>query len=302
MGDLGHDLLFGTFVTPLAADPARTVGLAVATERAGLDLVAVQDHPYQPRFLDTWTLLSWVAARTERLRVVPDVANLPLRPPAVLARAVASLDRLSGGRVELGLGAGAFWDAIAAMGGPRREPGDAVDALEEAIAVVRALWDVDNAERLVLPGPHYPLDGAKRGPAPAHDVGIWLGAYGPRMLRLTGRLADGWLPSLGYLRGGVPELARLAARVDDGAAEAGRDPAAVRRLVNLGGELTAERSERFLVGPPAQWAEQLTDLALAHGFSGFVVPGDDEEMIAVVGAEVAPAVREAVAAERARRA
>jgi alkanesulfonate monooxygenase SsuD/methylene tetrahydromethanopterin reductase-like flavin-dependent oxidoreductase (luciferase family) len=300
MTDYGHDLLFGTFITPLADDPARTVGLALATERAGLDLATFQDHPYQPRFLDTWTLLSWVAARTERLRVVPSVANLPLRPPAVLARAVASLDLLSGGRVELGLGAGAFWDAIAAMGGPRRTPGEALAALEEAIGVVRAVWDVTDRERLVLPGRFYALDGAKRGPAPAHDVGIWVGGYRPRMLRLIGRAADGWLPSLPY----VPSLAALAegnAAIDEAAAAAGREPSDVRRLLNVDGRLTADRTDRLLVGPPEQWAEQLAALALELGFSAFVLAGDDERAIEVYGAEVAPAVREIVAAERARR-
>ncbi len=116
MTDYGHDLLFGTFITPTAALPERVVELARASETAGLDLVTFQDHPYQPRFLDTWTLLAYVAARTETIHLAANVTNLPLRPPAVLARAVASLDLLSGGRVELGLGAGAFWDAIAAMG------------------------------------------------------------------------------------------------------------------------------------------------------------------------------------------
>ena len=299
MGDYGHDLAFGTFVTPLAADPGRTVGLAVATERAGLDLVTFQDHPYQPRFLDTWTLLSWVAARTERVRVVPNVANLPLRHPAVLARAVASRDLLSGGRVELGIGAGAYWDAIAAMGGPRRTPGEAVTALEEAIAVVRALWDVGNRERLVLEGGTYRLDGAKRGPAPAHDVGIWVGAYGPRMLRLIGRLADGWLPSLPYYDS-LDALARGNAAIDDAAAGAGRDPADVRRVLNVAGELTTDRTDRLLVGPPEQWSEQLAALALEHGFSVFVLQGDDPRAIEVFGREVAPAVRATVAAGRGR--
>src|SRR5918994_1780669 len=116
--DYGHDLLFGTFITPTAGQPDRVVALAQLTEQAGLDLVTVQDHPYQARFLDTWTLLSVIAASTSTVRVAPNVANLPLRPAAVLARSVASLDILSGGRVELGLGAGAFWDGIAAMGGP----------------------------------------------------------------------------------------------------------------------------------------------------------------------------------------
>ena len=143
MPDYGHPLEFGTFLTPSAQDPDRVVGLAELTEAAGLDLATFQDHPYNPDFLDTWTLLSWVASRTERLRVSGNVVNLPLRPPAVLARAAASLDRLSGGRFELGLGAGAFWDAINAMGGGRRTPGESVAALSEAIDIIRAAWDTD---------------------------------------------------------------------------------------------------------------------------------------------------------------
>ena len=143
MTDYGHELQLGTFITPQNADPQTPVALAVLTEEVGLDLVTFQDHPYQPSFLDTWTLLSWVAARTERVHLSGNVLNLPLRPPAVLARAVASLDLLSGGRVELGIGAGAFWDAIEAMGTPRLTPPESVEALEEAIDVIRALWDTD---------------------------------------------------------------------------------------------------------------------------------------------------------------
>src|SRR5690348_944184 len=133
MGDLGHELWFGCFLPPDARQARAVVELARFADRLGLDLVGVQDHPYQPRFLDTWTLLSVLAARTERIRLVPDVINLPLRPPAVLARAAASLDLLSGGRVELGLGSGAFAKAVGSMGGPRREAGEATEALEEAI-------------------------------------------------------------------------------------------------------------------------------------------------------------------------
>ncbi len=133
MTDYGNDLIFGSFVTPVNTAPQQVVALAQASERAGLDLVTFQDHPYQAGFLDTWTLLSYVAARTERIGLAGNVINLPLRPPAVLARSPASLDLLSGGRFELGLGAGAFWDAIEAMGGRRLTPGQAVDALREAI-------------------------------------------------------------------------------------------------------------------------------------------------------------------------
>ncbi len=141
MADYGHELRFGTFLTPTNAQPEAVVGLAQLSEQVGLDLVTFQDHPYQPSFLDTWTLLSYVAASTVQIGLAPNVLNLPLRPPAVVARAAASLDLLSGGRVDLGLGAGAFGDAIAAMGGPRRTPGEAVEALEEAITVLRQLWD-----------------------------------------------------------------------------------------------------------------------------------------------------------------
>jgi len=211
MPDYRHDLEFGVFLTPAADGADRVVGLSVLAEEAGLDLVTFQDHPYQPRFLDAWTLLSFVAARTERVRLSGNVLNLPLRTPAMLARAVASLDILSGGRAELGLGAGAFWDAIAAMGGPRRSPREGVDALEEGIDVIRALWNPE-ARGARVDGQHYRLAGAKTGPFPVHDVEVWIGALKPRMLDLVGRKGDGWLPSLSYLEPGG--LAAGNARID----------------------------------------------------------------------------------------
>src|SRR5690606_4891399 len=166
--------------------PERVVALTRASEAAGLDLATFQDHPYQPAFLDTWTLLSYVAARTERIRLAPTLATAPARPPAGPARAAASLALLGGSRVERGLGAGGFWDAIEAMGGTRLTPGQSVVALGEAIDVIRGIWDTSTRERLVVEGEYHHLDGAKRGPAPAHDIGLWVGAYKPRMLRLTG--------------------------------------------------------------------------------------------------------------------
>lgn len=296
MVDLGHDLLFGAFLTPTAAGHQRVVDLAVAAEEAGLDLVGVQDHPYQPAFLDTWTLLSNLAARTSRIRLFPDVVNLPLRAPAVLARAAASLDVLSGGRLELGIGAGAFWDGVEAMGGPRRTPGEAVDALAEAIGVLRALWTA--GPPVHLDGRHYQLRGAQPGPPPSHPIGIWVGSYGPRMLRLTGALADGWVPSAAYA---PPEqLAEMTKTLEAAAEQAGRDPAAVRRIYNLNGRFATRSGGGFLDGPPASWAEQLAELALADGFSAFVLaPGPAAERdLAAFAAEVAPAVRALVARER----
>jgi alkanesulfonate monooxygenase SsuD/methylene tetrahydromethanopterin reductase-like flavin-dependent oxidoreductase (luciferase family) len=241
-------------------------------DSAGLDLATFQDHPYQPAFLDTWTLLAWVAAQTERVRVSANVLNLPLRPPAVVARAAASLDLLSGGRFELGLGAGAFWDAIEAMGGPRRAPGESVEALEEAIEIIRAIWDPTERRGVYVDGEHYRVVGAKRGPEPAHDISIWLGALKPRMLRLIGRRADGWLPSYSYMEEG--DLERGNRIIDEAAIEEGRDPREIRRLLNVGGAF-ATSNRRFLQGPPEQWVEELLPLAVENGVGTFILWADD---------------------------
>ncbi|HEY2673467.1 MAG TPA: LLM class flavin-dependent oxidoreductase [Rugosimonospora sp.] len=297
MTDYGHELLFGSFLTPTAQHPDDVVALARLSEQAGLDLATFQDHPYQPAFLDTWTLMSYLAAATTRIRLTANVLNLPLRQPVVLARSAASLDLLSAGRVELGIGAGAFWDAIEASGGRRLTAGQAVDALEEAIGIIRAVWDAQQRGGVRVAGDYYRVVGAKRGPAPAHDIGIWVGAYKPRMLGLVGRAADGWLPTLAYLRKGPAELVDLNAHIDEGAAEAGRDPRSVRRLLNISGQFTGTASG-LLTGPPSRWAEDLAGLALDHGISGFILSGDDPSAIQRFGLEVAPAVRELVAAQR----
>jgi len=276
MPDYGHPLQFGTFVTPAAQSPQQPVALAQLSEQLGFDLVTFQDHPYQPAFLDTWTLMSWVAASTERIHIAGNVLNLPLRQPAVLARSIASLDLLSGGRVELGLGAGAFWDAVEAMGGRKLTPGQGVEALGEAIDIIRGIWDVGTRTGLRLAGEHYTITGAKRGPAPAHDVPIWVGAYKPRMLRLVGTKADGWLPSLPYL--GPGDLAAGNATIDAAAAEAGRDPREIRRLLNVGDHLGSD---------------ELIELALEHGASIFIITGDDPAVMEEFASRI-PDIRGAV--------
>src|SRR5918994_7344456 len=220
MANYGRSLEFGASVEPLADPPEWATRVAVAADRAGLDLLGIQDHPYQRRFVDTWTLISTLVPATERIRFFPDVVNLPLRPPVMLAKAAASLDVLSGGRVEMGLGAGAFWDAVAGMGGPRRSPGEAVRSVEEAIMVMRLVWSDERSLR--FDGEFYSLKGMRPGPHPVHDIGICIGAYGPKMLELIGRLADGWVPSFGPA---PPEqLPEMNGRIDEGAERAGREP------------------------------------------------------------------------------
>jgi alkanesulfonate monooxygenase SsuD/methylene tetrahydromethanopterin reductase-like flavin-dependent oxidoreductase (luciferase family) len=295
--DRGRPVTFGWFLVPDAADPPGLVDQARRVERAGFDLIGIQDHPYQRRYLDTFSLLAALATATERIGLFPDVANLPLRHPAMLAKAAASIDLLSGGRFELGLGAGSFWDAVAAMGGPRRAPGEAVAALEEAITLVRLLWSDQRSVRFT--GQHYQVVGTKPGPAPAHPIRIWLGAIGSRMQELTGRAGDGWVPSSAYV---PPErLPAAQARIDDAAAAAGRDPAAVRRLYNISGRI-GPGGGGFLDGPAGQWVEQLLPLVTETGMDTFVLwPSEaPDRQLELFAAEVAPALREAVAAHRGR--
>jgi alkanesulfonate monooxygenase SsuD/methylene tetrahydromethanopterin reductase-like flavin-dependent oxidoreductase (luciferase family) len=272
----------GIFLVPGAEDPERTLAQALAAEEAGLDYVAVQDHPYQRRFFDTWTYLAYLAGRTERVRLVTDVVNLPLRLPSVIAKSAASLDVLSGGRLELGIGAGSFWEAVEAMGGPRRTPKQSVDALEEAIAIIRGFWSGERS--VTVEGEHYRVKGAKPGPPPAHSIGLWIGAYGPRMLRLTGQLGDGWLPSLGGNYLSEDQIPGMQARIDEAATGAGREPGDVRRIVNL----------MALEGDSAGWPDQLARVA-ELGFETLLVSVPDEgavDFVRRLGEEVAPRVRD----------
>jgi alkanesulfonate monooxygenase SsuD/methylene tetrahydromethanopterin reductase-like flavin-dependent oxidoreductase (luciferase family) len=273
-GSAQTGIRFGISLVPATEQIDRIRELVRAADEAALDLVGIQDHPYQARFLDTWALLPTLLAETKRISFFTDVANLPLRPPAVMAKAAASLDVLSGGRFELGLGAGGIPDVIARFGGPRRTRGESVEALDEAIDVIRLLW---SEQRTVsFEGKYYRLDGAYPGPRPVHPIGIWVGAFKPRMLRLVGRKADGWLPSLGVLT--RDELRAGNEEIDAAAEKAGRDPGSIRRIINVQGVIGKQpaptRSELpvgYLAGEPLAgsadwWVETL---------AGFVDDGFD---------------------------
>jgi alkanesulfonate monooxygenase SsuD/methylene tetrahydromethanopterin reductase-like flavin-dependent oxidoreductase (luciferase family) len=277
--DYGHPVCFGVSINPIAV-AEHSLGVAVLADELGFDLLGLQDHPYQSRFLEAWTLLTAMAMRTKRIQVFTDVANVPLRPPAILAKAAASLDLLTGGRVELGLGAGGSFDAIKAIGGPMRTRGESVDALEEAIQVIRLMWSGRRGVR--FDGKYYQLAGVHTGPEPAHPIGIWLGAYRPRMLSLVGRAADGWVPSLGYAQ--PADLQEGNRRIDEAAAASGRDPKAIRRVLNAGADVPVEL---------------FSSLTVEHGMDTYVIGGLEEpDALRWFASEVIPAVREAVAKAR----
>jgi alkanesulfonate monooxygenase SsuD/methylene tetrahydromethanopterin reductase-like flavin-dependent oxidoreductase (luciferase family) len=293
-------LRFGMSVVPATETLDRIRASVRAADEAGLDLVGIQDHPYQRRFLDTWSLIGMLLAETRRISFFTDVANLPLRPPAVMAKAAASLDVLSGGRFELGLGAGGFPDVIAGFGGPRRTPGESVEALDEAIDVIRLMWSDEAA--VSYDGTHYRLDGARPGPQPAHPIGIWVGAFKPRMLRLVGRKADGWLPSLGVLT--RDELRAGNQRIDAAAEQAGRDPRQIRRILNLQGVIgdtpaplrsslpVGYLAGEPLAGPPGWWVETLAGF-VADGFDTLVFwpVTDATDQVELLAGEVVPQLR-----------
>jgi alkanesulfonate monooxygenase SsuD/methylene tetrahydromethanopterin reductase-like flavin-dependent oxidoreductase (luciferase family) len=259
----------GISIVPYADSLARNRELVRVADEGGLALVGIQDHPYQHHFFDTWSLIPTLLAETRRISFFTDVANLPLRGPAVIAKAAASLDLLSGGRFELGLGAGGIPDVIANFGGPRRTPGQAVEALEEAIDVIRLLWSEERS--VSFEGEYYRLNDARPGPLPAHPISIWVGAFKPRMLRLVGRKADGWLPSLGVLS--REELRAGHEQIDAAAQQAGRDPRSIRRIINvqglIGDQPPPRRSElrvgylagEPLAGPADWWVETMIGFA-----------------------------------------
>ena len=146
-------------------------------------------------------------------------------------------------------------------------------------------------------GELYSLRGMRTGPHPVHEIGIWVGAGGPRMLGLIGRLADGWVPSMGWA---PPErLPELHERIDEAASKAGREPREIRRVYNLSGTI-GQGGDGRLDGPVSKWVEELSRFALDFGMDTFIHwPQEDHvRQVEVFAGEVVPAVREAVAAAR----
>ena len=284
-------LRFGVCLAPDASAPL--VRIAQDADRYGLDLLGVRDEPYRRDTADAVAVMATALAVTSRIRVLPAVACLPLRPPAALAKAAATLDRLSGGRVELGLGAGRAPDGIDDYGGARLDAAAAHRALEEAVQVIRLHWSDQSGLRFT--GAHYRFAAAQAGPVPAHQIGVWLGVTGPRGLGLAGRVADGWLAPSSL----VPpkRLADGQRRLDEAALAADRDPGEIRRGYVLEGSLDGQGAQGFLHGPPGRWIDEMTELAVGHRVDTFLFGGDPEQF-PVFALEVVPAVRDQVTRER----
>lgn len=293
--------MFGFGAHSVIDDGVELTRLTQQADRDGLDHFSLSDHPYLGTRLDAYAAIAFVLGSTRHITGLANVTNLPTRPAPMLARMVTSLSALSGGRVVLGMGAGGLWDRIAAMGVPKLAPGDAVDAFEEAVVLVRKLSG--GGRPVTFHGRHYRVDGIE--PAPVTAPRVWTGSVGPKSLAATGRVADGWIP--GHAADWLSERYRRSRPViDDAAVAVGRDPGEIGTYFNLPGRITdrplpATRDDagRWIGGSVDQWVDELTGAVLEHKASGFTLfsPDGGTQDIVSIGrwaAEIAPAVREAV--------
>jgi len=298
----GGETVFGFGAHSTIDEGPRLLDMARRADSDGLDLFSLSDHPYIGGRLDAYAAIGVILGQTQRIAGLANVTNLPTRPAPMLARAVTSLSALSGGRVVLGLGAGGLWDRISAMGVPRLSPGDAVDAFEEAIVLVKLLCG--GGPPVTYHGRHYRVDQIE--PAPVATPPVWTGSVGRKSLAATGRVADGWIP--GHAADWLSERYRASRPViDDAAAAAGRDPGEIRTVYNFPGRITdpplaapRDQEGRWIGGSVSQWVEELTSAVLEHGAAGFILfspegGAPDDASLARWGGEIVPAVREATA-------
>lgn len=282
------DLTFGIGIqTSPDSDP---VGLALAAERLGFDFVSAADHPTGDPSYETTIMLTWIAARTSRIKVASRVLAVPFRRPAMVAKLAASLDLFSGGRFILGLGAGYSDPELTALGAPGLSPAEKIEGLAEAVQIIRGAWT--QASYTQDGHLHSVLD-LQMEPKPFHPIPIWLGTFGPRALAVTGRLADGWIPSLGYLP--VEEFPRMRRRIDAAAEAAGRRPDEIRGILNLGIRIDAGARPQpdVVAGSARQVAGQLQAL-LRLGFAGFnFITSGPDRMAAIerIADDVLPILR-----------
>lgn len=267
------EVIFGFGAHSSIDDRPQLLRMAQQADNDGLDIFSLSDHPYIGERLDAYAAIAFILGGTQRISGLANVTNLPTRPAPMLARTVTSLSALSGGRIVVGMGAGGLWDRIAAMGVPRLSPGEAVEAFEEAITVIRKLSGGGNA--ITHRGRHYQLDRIE--PAPVAAPPVWTGSVGGKSLAATGRVADGWIP--GHAADWLSARYRHSRPIiDEAAAAAGRQPREVRTVFNFPGRITdrpllatRDNEGRWIGGSVDQWVEELTGAVLDHDASGFIL-------------------------------
>jgi alkanesulfonate monooxygenase SsuD/methylene tetrahydromethanopterin reductase-like flavin-dependent oxidoreductase (luciferase family) len=284
-------LLLGVNVSTSARPGTDPVADAIRAEELGFDFVSASDHLHgQDPTFETWTMLSWIAARTIRIRIASRVLGVPYRPPAMVAKMAETLDRLSAGRLILGLGGGSSDEEFRAFGLGTPSPAEKIAGLEDTIRITRGLWSETS---FTYRGRRYHTEAAPLEPKPAHHIPIWLGTFGPRALDLTGRLADGWIPTYGMAP--PDQVRQMRDRVLAAAAAAGRTAEEITCIYNLTFHVgdTRHTDPSVVSGPPGVVAERLIDL-VGLGFSGMnFIPArpDDPTQVERLANEVLHTVR-----------
>lgn len=280
-------ILIGLGISASAAGESDPIAEAIRAEALGFDFVSASDHPrgVDPSF-ETLTLLTWVAARTERIGIATKVLAVPFRRPALIAKTAESLHRLSGGRLILGLGGGYSDAEIRSLGGPVPSPRDKVDGLADAIEIMRASWCGDTVTHR---GSVHSVEDLVIRPVPETPIPIWLGSYGPRSLAVTGGLADGWIPSLGFA--GPDRVPTMLERIKDASEEAGRDRDAVQAIYNVPVAVGShpDTEDGAIAGSASEVVSRLREF-MELGFSGFNLTAPTQQL-PVIAAEVLPALR-----------
>ncbi|HEY4669303.1 MAG TPA: TIGR03560 family F420-dependent LLM class oxidoreductase [Tepidiformaceae bacterium] len=291
---------------------------------AGFDWVDVWDHFYEAppqdgngSCFEATTCMAAIACETTSVRIGVLVLGMNYRHPAVLANALTTIDHLSGGRLEIGLGAGWHEPEYRAYGIPFRPIGERMDMLEEGVQVVRLLTTQDRSD---FAGRYFRLENAACNPKPVQArPRIWIGGNGEkRTLRIAARHADGW--NSPYTS--PDEFARLSGILDSWCEREGRDPASIERNVNLSFHMAAghsgvERAERQFVetwGPASDvmrgrgvvtgLPQQARELVQRYAEAGAarvniaIRPPVDWDAVEAWAAEVIPSFAEAAASGR----
>lgn len=285
------DLLFGVNVSTSADAGANPVAEAMRAETLGYDFISSNDHPCGThRSFETWTMLSWIAAKTTRIKVATRVLGVPYRSPAMVAKMAETLDRLSGGRLILGMGGGYSDDEFHAFGLNVPSPKEKIDGLEEAVRIVKGLW---STRSFTYEGKHHRTVAANIEPKPEHHIPIWLGTFGKRSLAVTGRVADGWIPT--HSMAPPSSIPQMRDRIFEAARAAGRDPEAITLVYNMNfrvDEQAAEVSD-IVGGSPQKITEELRGF-VELGFTAMnfspVGPGP-ERQVQRLAQEVLPQLR-----------
>jgi alkanesulfonate monooxygenase SsuD/methylene tetrahydromethanopterin reductase-like flavin-dependent oxidoreductase (luciferase family) len=287
------ELLFGVDIPTSAGPASDPVADARQAEQLGFDFVSANDHPEGPAPThETWTMLTWIAAATSRIKVASRVLGVPYRPPAMVAKMAATLDHLSGGRLILGLGGGYADNEFKAFGLRVPTPKEKVEGLEEAIRIARGLWSESG---FTFQGEQFHTIAAHLEPKPAHRIPIWVGTYGPRALAVTGRVADGWIPSFDMA---PPEqVPEMRDRILSAARELGRRPEDITFAYNIEVQIGARTDSNpgIISGPPEEVVDRLASL-IPLGFTAmnFKPLGSDRRaQVEQLGREVLPALRAA---------